>query len=117
MNSATRRLTMMTLLLALVGCAKPAADAAPTEPASTSTPSTTTPSTDTPSTTTPASDPAPETKPEGGTTQMANPASVNCEQKGGKLEMVTNADGEQGICVLADGTRCEEWAYMRGECP
>ncbi len=52
------------------------------------------------------------------TTQMANPASVNCIQKGGKLEIRTGADGGQvGICIFSDGTECEEWAFMRGECP
>ena len=50
-------------------------------------------------------------------TQLANPASVNCEQKGGKLEIVEGEGGQQGICVLPDGTRCDEWAYFRGECP
>lgn len=49
--------------------------------------------------------------------QIANPASVNCEQKGGKLEIVDEPAGQRGICVLADGTRCEEWAFFRGECP
>jgi hypothetical protein len=49
--------------------------------------------------------------------QLANPASVNCEEKGGKLEIVDEAAGQKGICVLPDGTRCEEWAYFRGECP
>jgi hypothetical protein len=49
--------------------------------------------------------------------QIANPASVNCEQKGGKLEIVEGPGGQQGICVLPDGTRCDEWAYFRGECP
>jgi putative hemolysin len=49
---------------------------------------------------------------------MANPASVNCEEKGGNLEIVTDTDGGQiGMCTLADGTQCEEWAYFRGECP
>lgn len=52
------------------------------------------------------------------TTQMANPASVNCIQKGGKLEVVTEADGNQsGICKFGDNTQCEEWAFYRGECP
>lgn len=50
--------------------------------------------------------------------QMANPASVNCINNGGKLEIVTAADGSQsGICTFADGSSCEEWAYFRGECP
>jgi putative hemolysin len=53
----------------------------------------------------------------GTNTQLANPASTNCVDKGGKLEIVNGPGGEQGICTLADGTQCEEWAYMRGECP
>jgi hypothetical protein len=49
--------------------------------------------------------------------QIANPASVYCENQGGKVEMVNNPDGVQGICILKNGTRCDEWAYYRGECP
>ena len=48
---------------------------------------------------------------------MANPASVNCEDKEGKLEIRKDADGnEVGICVFKDGTECEEWSFFRGEC-
>ncbi len=48
---------------------------------------------------------------------IANPASVNCEQKGNRLEIRTAADGSQvGICIFPDGSECEEWAYQRGEC-
>ena len=51
------------------------------------------------------------------TTSLANPASVNCEKKGGTLEIVTAADGGQsGVCSLSDGTKCEERAFFRGEC-
>jgi len=50
-------------------------------------------------------------------TQMANPASVYCEQQGYKTEIVTAADGSQsGNCMFTDGTKCDEWAYYRGEC-
>jgi len=49
---------------------------------------------------------------------MANPASVYCEQQGNKLEIRTAADGSQsGVCIFPDGSECEEWAYFRGECP
>ena len=48
---------------------------------------------------------------------MANPASVYCEENGGTLEMVSDENGEYGVCNLPDGTSCEEWAYYRGECP
>lgn len=48
---------------------------------------------------------------------MANPASVNCVDKGYKNEIRTNADGSQyGVCVLGEGKECEEWAFFRGEC-
>ena len=50
-------------------------------------------------------------------TQIANPASVYCEKNGGTLEIITAADGSQsGQCTLTDGTKCDEWAYFRGEC-
>jgi putative hemolysin len=49
--------------------------------------------------------------PDGG---LANPASVFCEEQGGTVEIVTDADGNQGgICQLPDGTRIEEWEYFR----
>jgi putative hemolysin len=49
--------------------------------------------------------------------QIANPASVYCGKYGGKLEIRTDASGGQmGICIFADGSECEEWAYFRGEC-
>ncbi len=47
---------------------------------------------------------------------MANPASVYCEDQGGKLDMRNNADGTYGECIFPDGSECEEWAYFRGEC-
>ncbi len=48
---------------------------------------------------------------------MANPASVYCEEQGGKVVIRTAADGSQsGACVFPDGSECEEWAYFRGEC-
>ncbi|HMS91287.1 MAG TPA: DUF333 domain-containing protein [Candidatus Absconditabacterales bacterium] len=51
------------------------------------------------------------------TTSLANPASVNCTDKGGTLNIVTQSDGSQiGMCTLANGDICEERAYMRGTC-
>ena len=49
--------------------------------------------------------------------QLANPASVYCEEQGGTLRMEENEAGQYGVCTLPDGTECEEWAYYRGECP
>ena len=49
---------------------------------------------------------------------LANPASVNCEEKGGKVVMHKRGDlGEYGICLFEDNLQCEEWAMYRGECP
>ena len=51
-------------------------------------------------------------------TQIANPASKYCTDQGGKLEIITAADKSQsGVCTLTDGTKCDEWAFFRGECP
>ena len=48
---------------------------------------------------------------------MPNPASVYCTQQGNKHEIRTADDGSQvGICIFADGSTCDEWAYFRGEC-
>ena len=48
---------------------------------------------------------------------MANPASVHCEQNGNTLEIQTAEDGSQsGVCIFPDGSTCDEWAYFRGEC-
>jgi putative hemolysin len=49
---------------------------------------------------------------------LANPASVNCTQQGGKLAIETGPDGGQyGVCTFPAGKQCEEWAMMRGGCP
>ncbi len=48
---------------------------------------------------------------------MANPASVYCEEQGGKVEIREGENGgEVGICVFVDGSECDEWAFYRGEC-
>jgi putative hemolysin len=48
---------------------------------------------------------------------IPNPASVYCKEQGNKHEIRMAADGSQnGICVFPDGSECDEWAYLRGEC-
>ncbi len=48
---------------------------------------------------------------------LANPASTNCVNKGGTLEIRQDASGGQvGYCKFPDGSECEEWALLRGEC-
>ncbi|HNW55685.1 MAG TPA: DUF333 domain-containing protein [bacterium] len=52
------------------------------------------------------------------TVGLANPASTNCIEKGGRLEIKTKTDGGQyGVCYFEDNRQCEEWALLRGECP
>jgi len=47
---------------------------------------------------------------------IPNPASKNCLDKGGKLEMREETAGTLGICKFTDGTECEEWKFYRNEC-
>lgn len=50
-------------------------------------------------------------------TGEANPASKNCIEKGGELEIRNDSNGGQiGICIFPDKSECEEWAFMKGEC-
>lgn len=49
-------------------------------------------------------------------TQMANPASVYCEQNNGTLTIEETEQGQKGYCNFKDSTRCDEWEYYRGEC-
>lgn len=54
----------------------------------------------------------------GGISGIANPASVNCINQGGRLSIQKREDGgEYGICIFEDNGQCEEWALYRGECP
>ncbi len=49
---------------------------------------------------------------------LANPASVNCTNKGGTLLIKKRGDGgEYGLCDFGDNMQCEEWALFRGDCP
>jgi putative hemolysin len=50
--------------------------------------------------------------------KLANPASVNCSERGGGLRIERRPDGgEYGVCVFGDNYQCEEWAMLRGQCP
>ncbi len=52
-----------------------------------------------------------------GETGTANPASIYCQDNGGQVEIRTAADGSQaGVCRFPDGSECEEWAFLRGDC-
>jgi putative hemolysin len=47
---------------------------------------------------------------------LANPASTNCVNNWGKLEIVDTTWWQVGMCTTSDGTICEERAYYRSEC-
>ncbi|MCU0664769.1 MAG: DUF333 domain-containing protein [Myxococcota bacterium] len=47
---------------------------------------------------------------------IANPASTHCLKIGGRLEIHESPKGQSGVCVFSDGSRCEEWSLMRGQC-
>jgi putative hemolysin len=52
------------------------------------------------------------------TSSLANPAAVFCQEKGYGYRIRRDSGGnEYGVCILPDGTECEEWAYYRGTCP
>ncbi|RVU19084.1 putative hemolysin [Methylobacterium oryzihabitans] len=48
---------------------------------------------------------------------LANPASTNCAQKGGRTEIRSGDGGQVGSCRFPDGRVCEEWVLLRdGRC-
>ncbi len=47
---------------------------------------------------------------------MSNPASTNCINLGGTLNIVQSENGEIGYCNLPNGQICEEWALFNKEC-
>ena len=54
----------------------------------------------------------------GTTIWMPNPAAVYCEQQGGTVNIVKDAEGnEKGMCKLGDGTEVDEWEYYRANNP
>ena len=58
-----------------------------------------------------------QTQPDPENATMPNPASVFCEEQGGTPEIRADEEGGQvGICVFANGSECDEWAFYRGEC-
>lgn len=48
---------------------------------------------------------------------MANPASVNCLKRGGRLSYVSTPYGQAAYCTLPNGQKCEEWALLNNKCP
>jgi len=47
--------------------------------------------------------------------QIANPASVYCQEQGGKIEIRETAEGQAGWCIFNDGRECDEWEFFRSQ--
>jgi putative hemolysin len=47
---------------------------------------------------------------------MASPDAVYCRELGYEYEIVDTDEGQQGICVLPDGSRCDGWSFLQGKC-
>lgn len=47
---------------------------------------------------------------------LANPAAVYCLEQGGTLENIILAEGEDSYCFFADGSKCWQWDFFRGDC-
>ena len=45
--------------------------------------------------------------------QLANPAATYCIDSGAKYEIRDGADGQTGVCILADGREVDAWDYFR----
>ncbi|HUW08207.1 MAG TPA: DUF333 domain-containing protein [Anaerolineae bacterium] len=58
-----------------------------------------------------------ECAPAGTQPAMPNPAAVHCEEQGGTIDIRSEESGEVGYCIFDDGSECEEWAFLRGDCP
>ncbi|MFV9473365.1 DUF333 domain-containing protein [Advenella sp. RU8] len=44
---------------------------------------------------------------------MANPASIFCNQKGGKIIIKEGTNGQYGVCQFPNGKEIEEWEFYR----
>lgn len=51
-----------------------------------------------------------------GNVGLGNPAAVYCQEMGYTYRIAHTEHGDRGICVLPDGTECDDWAFYRGEC-
>jgi putative hemolysin len=47
---------------------------------------------------------------------MANPAAVYCRDLGYEYRIANTDRGQHGICVFPDGSQCDEWGFLQGQC-
>jgi len=48
--------------------------------------------------------------------QLANPASVFCQENGGTSKIITFENGQDGLCTFDDNSICWEWDFYRNDC-
>ncbi len=51
--------------------------------------------------------------------QLPNPAASYCENQGGEYDIREDPrpeGGQYGVCILENGTVCDEWEYYQGGC-
>jgi len=49
-------------------------------------------------------------------TGMGNPSAVYCQELGYQFKIVTDAQGERGVCTLPGEQECGSWEFLQGEC-
>ena len=47
---------------------------------------------------------------------IPNPASFYCQEMGYELDLRDTDGGTEGICIMPNGTECEEWEFLAGGC-
>jgi C1A family cysteine protease len=47
---------------------------------------------------------------------MADPAAVYCRELAYEYRVVDTDEGQHGICVFPDGSRCDAWGFLEGKC-
>jgi len=64
----------------------------------------------------PESSPDQTSEEEGDFTGMSNPSAVYCQELGYEFNIVQEARGERGVCLLPENQECDAWDFLGGEC-
>jgi putative hemolysin len=46
----------------------------------------------------------------------ADPAAAYCRDLGYAYEIVSTSEGQHGVCILPDSSRCDAWGFLEGKC-
>jgi len=47
---------------------------------------------------------------------MGNPSAIYCNDLGYEYKNVETSNGDYGICIMPDKTRCDSWEFLEGTC-